>query len=542
MSRWLSLISLLLAGVTVFFIFLGREYVQGRRLNVIVLTVESLRRDLVTADNTPHLLSAAKAGGRLTNHLAVSGWTGANIISILTGLSPFSAGVHTRGQSVDASALLPLEQLVEQGYSAEGIQGFMTMDIYKHLGLSVVDPGADLLYWLAGKQTTGTPFFLWYHYLYTHLPYPGLSNVQQNGTGFSIDDELPAERFQAITNQPAIHADEFIYKPEDVPVIGAMHAVAVREFDRWFAAFWEYFISSGMFRNTILIVTADHGDEHGERGQVGHASTTLAGHLHAEIVDLPFFYWFPERLQKSRRLREPPVTSHIDIMPTLLDALGIEAAEELPGSNLFVEQSGEYWTGMTSGGGFAEKDPHNIEYYMYGVQQREWKLQWQRYATGTEKLFLYNTLVDEGETQNLASSMPDKVKVLQDLVKPLITGQVVRPVYFSSSVEEKRENGEKLYWVFPQEGGMFRYHELDGRFRLEWNGVPNQEYVIHYEAGTGIRKLSGNLEVEGPVKDFGTIGKRYWDTWVVPYSPYRIRVATAGEDNWSDWITLEATR
>lgn len=543
MLRWLSLISLLLFGVTFFYCLLWRDYSQGRQLNVVVLTVESLRRDLVTIDNTPHLLSAVEKGGRLQNHLAVSAWTGANIISILSGLSPFTAGVQTRGQSVEASYVLPLEQLVEHGYSAEGIQGFMTMDIYRHLGLSVVEPGVDLLYWLARKQVSGKPFFLWYHYLYTHLPYPTLSNAQEEGIRPSLDDEQREERYNAVTTRPAIYADEFMYKPEDVPVIGAMHAVAVRDFDAWFKEFWEYFNKSGMVHNTILIITADHGDEHGERGLVGHASTTLAGHLHAEIVNLPFFYWLPERLQSGRRLPESPVTSHLDIMPTILGALGIKPVAFLPGRNLFVEHSGGYWAGITSSGGFAEKDPHNIEYYMYGIQQEEWKLLWKKYPSGRENLYLYNTLVDGGETQNLASLQADKVKVLQALIEPLTTSQVTRPVLSSSvAVVRGRDDAENLYWIFPQKDGVFRYDELDGKFRLEWSGVPNQDYVIQYEAGVGNRSLSGELEVQGPAKDYGSIGRRYWDTWIVPYSPYRIRVATAGKDDWSDWITLEAAR
>lgn len=541
MLRWLSLISILLIGITLFFSYLGLEYVRGQRLNVVVLTVESLRRDLVNVENTPNLLSAVESGGRLTNHLAVSGWTGANIVSILSGLSPFTSGVHTRGQSVDPAYVLPLEQLVRKGYSAEGIQGFMTMDIYSDLGLSVIDPGADLLYWLAGKQVEGRPFFLWYHYLYTHLPYPALTTPKE-ANGENLTDGQAVERYQAASSRSAIHVGEYLFKPEDVSVIGSMHAMAVREFDLWFEQFWEFYLASGMHRNTILIVTADHGDEHGERGLVGHASTTLAGHLHAEIVNLPFLYWLPESLKKRKWLNEPHYTSHMDIMPTILDALGMESVEDLPGHSLFAGQADGLWTGMTSGGGFSEKDPRNVEYYMYGVQQKEWKLLWKRYSSGSEEFYLYNTLKDEGEKDNLASAHPGKVRVLKDLLEPLISAQTVRPVHASAVANQEGEKRVKLSWIFPQEDSMFRYEELDGKFRLEWNGVPGQNYIIHYEAGTGGQKLSGDLEVRGPVKDFGIIGKRYWDTWIVPYSPYRIRVATAGEDNWSDWITLEAAR
>ena len=41
------------------------------------------------------------------------------------------------------------------------------------------------------------------------------------------------------------------------------------------------------------MLTTDHGEEHLERGQVGHASTTRNGHLHEELVRLPLIVWRP---------------------------------------------------------------------------------------------------------------------------------------------------------------------------------------------------------------------------------------------------------
>ena len=41
--------------------------------------------------------------------------------------------------------------------------------------------------------------------------------------------------------------------------------------------------------------------------------------------------------------------------------------------------------------------------------------------------------------------------------------------------------------------------------------------------------------------DFGAIDQRYWDTWIVPNGPYRVRVGYAGpKSNWSEWIELSA--
>ena len=61
----------------------------------------------------------------LPSHRAVSGWTTANIVSLLTGLSPIAHGVHTRGQFVAPELDLPLEQLGAKGYAITGLQPFM---------------------------------------------------------------------------------------------------------------------------------------------------------------------------------------------------------------------------------------------------------------------------------------------------------------------------------------------------------------------------------------------------------------------------------
>ena len=99
----------------------------------------------MTIENTPSLLKIAEQGTRFTNHRAVSGWTGTNIISLLTGLTPFESGVHTRGQSVSLNQNLPLYVLQRSGYQVEGIQGFMHMDIYRIMGLNILTETSDLL-------------------------------------------------------------------------------------------------------------------------------------------------------------------------------------------------------------------------------------------------------------------------------------------------------------------------------------------------------------------------------------------------------------
>ncbi len=515
----------------------GWEELRDRRSpRVVLLTVESLRDDQVGEDSTPHLLRAAREGHRFAGHRAVSGWTGTNIVSLLTGLSPFASGVHTRGQSVDPGIILPLAQLAKAGYLVEGLQPFMAMDIYENLGLEVNGRGQETTLWLAERRRDGQPFFLWYHYVNTHLPYGPEP----------LPPEWPEEakrRLEKVRSQAALLHDEAVFNADDVPRVHNLQKNRIREFDRWFADFWAFWQGAGCRRDTILIVTADHGDEHGERGMVGHASTTLAGHLHEEIVRVPLFVWLPETFAD---LDSTPGTarmsSHLDIMPTILARLGITPRLSFEGRDLFAikdRSTGvEPWFGMTSSGGFAEPEPERMRYFEYACLQDGWKSRLRVEADGAENLFLYDLSVDPGEKKDLAAARPELAAVHRQLLKTLHDRRVLAPI--RPRIEAVDEGGEALGWLRPIRSGAYSYDEMAGNFLLQWSGAPDRDYLVDYRAGRGRRELAGTLAVRGTVKDFGAIDRRYWQTWIVPNSPFRLRVREADGPGRSPWLLLEA--
>ena len=111
---------------------IGASWHQPRRsLNVLLLTVESLRADAVTSETTPNLLRLAAAHGtRFSEHRAVSAWTGANIVTLLTGWSPFQHRVQSRGQRISAEHDLALELIADAGWRGSGLQAFMRVPIF----------------------------------------------------------------------------------------------------------------------------------------------------------------------------------------------------------------------------------------------------------------------------------------------------------------------------------------------------------------------------------------------------------------------------
>jgi len=508
----------------------------SEQLRVVVLTVESLRDDMVTEEHCPQLLEAAEGALRLPQYRAISGWTGTNIVSLLTGLSPFQSGVHTRGQSLDPARKVPLERLAEKGYTVEGVQPFMAMNLYQNLGLSLSDTGGDPFIWLAEKQLADKPFFFWYHYVDTHLPYRSSSpGVNDSDKTAAAGDDARA-RLTKVENQASIRFDEVRFEPQDIAVVRSLHASSIREFDRWFGTFFSFLKAGGFLRNTILIVTADHGDEYGERGMVGHASTTLAGHLHEEIVHIPFFIWLPEKLAAGDSGRyQSDLFSHLDVMPTLFDLLDIRIDDSLSGRSVFRRTSANHWTAMTSSGGFAEPDPGNMRYFEYALIQDNWKSRLRVFADGSEETYLHNLETDPAEAANLAAKHPEIVSKHRKILAPLIAERLHRPI--TESRQSKAGGGPA--WIRPARSGTYSYDSLDGVFDLHWEDTSSKKYIIEYKAGTGLRALSGTLEADSNVKDFGTITRSYWNTWIVPASPISIRVKAVDSEQSSFWITLE---
>lgn len=532
-------------GCLIFAIFAvnALQEVRDRRSpRVVLLTVESLRDDLVDEDSTPNLLRAVREvkGHRFTGHRAVSGWTATNIVSLLTGLSPFASGVHTRGQSVDPGITPPLAQLVEAGYLVEGLQPFMVMDIYENLGLSVNSKGLDPTLWLAEQRADGQPFFLWYHYVNTHLPY-GPEPLPTNWS-----QEVRA-RLEKVRTQASILSDETTFTAADVPRVHALQKNRIREFDRWFAEFMAFWQGSGCGRDTILIVTADHGEEHGERGKVGHASTTLAGHLHEEIVRVPLFVWLPESLTHLRaRAKREGSSSHLDIMPTILARIGITPHIKLDGRDLFAatgrteqkEVAAGTWLGMTSSGGFSEPVPERMRYFEYASLRDGWKSLLRVYADGSETISLFHLASDPGERVDLAASRPEVAEVHRQLLQKAIVKRALVPIRLQD--QDGDEGGEVLSWLRPARSGTYSYGDLTGNFLLQWSGQPDRDYLLDYRAGQGRKTLVGSLAVRGTKKDFGAIDRRYWQTWIVPNSPFRLRVREVQGPGRSPWLELEA--
>lgn len=502
--------------------------------NVVILTVESLRADAISDRTTPQLLAAAASGVRFAGHRAISAWTVPNVIALLSGLSPFAQGVHARGQTVDPALDLPLERLTAAGWTVAGLQAFMGIDVYRHLGLSV-DPGTEPKGWLARQADAPRPFLLWYHYTDTHLPYaPKAAGARERALALAADEAARSRAAQAAA-LPAIRHGSVAFEPSDIRPIRALYDANVQEFDSWFGDFWRFFRQSGLARNTILVVTADHGEELLERGHVGHASTTLDGHLHDEVLRIPLFLWLPGGRGAGRSVAVP--TDHLDVLPTLLARIG--RAGDMPSSetewrDLAAPALPERaWMGLTSRGGFAEPDPLHVDRFVAALAEGSFKLLLWQEAGRTLRIALYDLVGDPGETRDVAARYPELAQAMTARLERRL--HAMRPP--SPLSAPQAAGGGPVAWLRPAGSRIVGHADVAQGFALEWSGAPDRTYQVEYRAGEGAMTLSGRLQAEGARMAFGPVERSYWERFVLPYGVVRLRVGS-GDADWSDWITM----
>ena len=174
-------------------------------INVFLLTVESLRADRFTDSVAPRFFAAARDAIAYRSHRSIASWTGPNIVTLLTGISPFEQGVHARGHSIAASNDVVLKRLAREGWDIGSVQAFAKTENFQNLGMPVAT-GETMEGWLARRERVGTPFFFWHHYLETHLPYdPGDAFLTPN-VRFPEQDDPAHERILTVRQRPAVRA------------------------------------------------------------------------------------------------------------------------------------------------------------------------------------------------------------------------------------------------------------------------------------------------------------------------------------------------
>lgn len=327
----------------------GETETESNRWSVLLITVDCLRPDHMSLygyerETTPHLAKLAESSMVFENAFATSGWTSPGVVSLLTGYYPPVHGQNGRFSFYDEKLASPLRVMAAEGYD---ILGYQTIGAnYEGLGFR---RKADRLEKLIKKRSgNDTPFFAWIHLREPHLPYsPSDANASR-----WLDTSPASPGIEAVRNfnvvfrprdvdVPYNHAGNVEFRDEDIPIIRSLYDGELADVDERLGLALDEMEQSGLLDRTVVIISADHGEELFEHGWLGHASTSYDGKLYDEIIRIPLIVRLPDQSVVGRF---DSLAQGVDVMPTIFDMLGIPEDRVDPpmqGSSLLSEANGK---------------------------------------------------------------------------------------------------------------------------------------------------------------------------------------------------------
>jgi tetratricopeptide (TPR) repeat protein len=367
------------------------------RLNVLLVTLDTTRADRLgcygyMGGKTPNLDALAAAGVLFQNVYAQVPLTLPSHCSIMTGTTPLTHGIHNNGGYVLSPERTTLaEMLKARGFRTAAFvasfsvdsrfgldQGFDLYDDSFQAGLPFkpvnserrADTVAALFSaWLDGQA--GEPFFAWVHFFDPHLPY-----------------RPPAPFDREFSSNP--YDGEIAFMDEAVgTVVGKLREMNLLE-------------------RTLVVLAGDHGEAFGEKVETGHGVFLYDG-----TMKVPLILRAPGRLPEGR-----VVSSRVrltDIVPTVLDMVGLSVPAEVEGQSLVP---------LASGKKGRDRETYIETFYprenfgwseLVGLISGDWKY------IRAPKPELYNLRTDPAETRNEAGSTGETVagldRKLGDLVR-----------------------------------------------------------------------------------------------------------------------------
>ncbi len=396
--------------------------------SVLLVTIDSLRTDHIgcygyTKPTSPWLDQIAAEGVLFQNAFTQGGWTSPAMVSIFTGTYPSVHGVEARGDHFPCKKSAPLLAWRNAGYRIPGWGNMEEDSNYSRLGFQ-----EDLTYgfkpeqffsWV--KENRGQPFFCWYHINKTpHLPY-NPSGAYRKMFSSQNDPEAPnadEEGLKIVRSKVIIPKGTLTLTEKEKPGLMALYDGEVRMADDTVGSLYRFLLEEGLLDSTILIITADHGEELLDHGVIGHASTNWAGTLFDETIHVPLIIRYPPSIPGRRVVKE--VVESLDILPTLQEMVGISAENPLQGRSLLPLINGQpgNWPGIAFSensvcGYQCRRIPEKTRHRLASVRTRDWKLIATHEPDGSSyALYRMGPTVDE--EVNRIASYPDTANHLKD--------------------------------------------------------------------------------------------------------------------------------
>lgn len=311
--------------------------------NVVLLVLDTVRADHVSCygyarSTTPHVDALAESAVRYTECRATGPWTLPSHASMFTGRFAFQHRADSLLNDEGEWRELPLkleyttlaEVLRDMGYRTGALvanaaylredfqldQGFDHYDVKTEAG---TEKNKAAFAWLDQGQE---PFFLFLNYMDAHRPYNTQPLADERATNFGCDDVVPSatllDRMVNVVLRDGKPAPAALTRE-----LTACYDLGIANADLAVGEVVAELRARGMWENTLLIVTSDHGEFLGEHNLVEHSKD-----IYEEVLHVPLLCKFPGQSQGSL---DEGLVSLADLPRIVASALPRPLREEMNG-------------------------------------------------------------------------------------------------------------------------------------------------------------------------------------------------------------------
>ncbi len=325
---------------------------------VIVIWSDTTRSDHLSVygyerDTTPVLRRMAAEGALFKDCVSQATWTKVATPTLMTSLYPLSHGVHDFSDRIPSSAVTMAEVFHDAGYATLSLSSILFTGRFTnlHQGFEQVHEDGSLpdkessktarvyvdrlLPWLAAHREV--PFFVFLHVSDPHdpfRPYPPYDTLWADPAKREAHEAQQKKAREAIAN-PLLKVfgmpnraemvkagiDPEAYVAQDL----GWYDGSIRGMDVEIGRLLEGLKGLGLDGKTLVVYTADHGEEFLEHGRTFHGQTT-----YGELNQVPLLFWGP--VPKGLVVDETVET--IDVMPTILELSRLPLPSGMQGQSL----------------------------------------------------------------------------------------------------------------------------------------------------------------------------------------------------------------
>jgi len=392
--------------------------------SIVFILIDALRADHLGAygyslPTSPNIDELARQGTIFLNTITASAFTVTSLSSFFTALYPWEHRVVFVSNLFLARDFDVLaEKLAQAGYQTVGMSAtyFHLSDFALDQGFELFDESCDehfffrdaecltekAIKWL--EEEAQPPFFLYLHYVSTHAPY------------------YPPEPFRSLFTQRLEPAKGAVAKGEisrfsknrkwyqfprsptkkELAWLKALYDGEIRYADEQVGRLIQVLEQKGFLKNTLILITADHGEAFYEHKKVDHTED-----LHLAVTKIPLILFGPN-IPKARKIYD--LVRSIDIAPTLL---------EYAKAPVLARAEGKSFLSWLKSPVQEKRVAYSIRYIRRKkFQQSLYVLPYHLlvYQPGMKKIELYRIDRDPEEKNNLASTQPELVRELLKLL------------------------------------------------------------------------------------------------------------------------------